>query len=255
MNPLSGESGHSLTVLAETRLPDTATQPGSGARQPGRHARPGRPDYRLRSLHNHSSKPVPIMSTRMDGQRPGRRTIPRIASTVVLLTVAALAALLLNGFVVRPYSVPGSAMTPTFKAGDRILVARPAILPSPIRIGEIVVFRPKQNLPCSVVGGQGGDLVRRVVALPGQTIWSVGNTIFVNGQPLRDLGWYDVRFGPLGSTPIASTKLSSGQYYVMADNRSDSCDSRAFGPISQSSIVGAGIAIVARSGHLFVRAL
>jgi signal peptidase I len=254
MNPSSRESGDALAVLREVQPPGQ-TRPASTGAGGGRHARPGKPDYRLRSLDTQRTRPVPVMSTRMDGQRPGRRTVSRIASAIGVLAVAALAALLLNAFVVRPYSVPGSAMTPTFKAGDRILVARPAFLASPIRTGEIVVFQPRQNLPCSVVGGQGGDLVRRVVALPGQTIWSVGNTIFVDGRPLRDSGWYDARFGELGSTPIVSTKLGSGQYYVMADNRSDSCDSRAFGPISKSSIVGAGIAIVARGGHLFVRAL
>jgi signal peptidase I len=181
--------------------------------------------------------------------------MPRIAGVVVLLAVAAFAALMLNGFVVQPYSVPGNAMTPTFRAGDRILVARPGVVANSVRTGEIVVFRPRHDLPCSVVGGRGGNLVRRVVALPGDTIWSVGNTIFVDGRPLRDAGWYDDRFGQLGSTPIVSTTLGRGQYYVMADNRSDACDSRAFGPISKSSIVGAGIAIVARSGHVFFRTL
>jgi signal peptidase I len=174
---------------------------------------------------------------------------------VVLLAVAALVAMLLNGFVAQPYSVPGNAMTPTFKAGDRILVARSGVLASPIRTGEIVVFRPARDLPCSVVGSRGGDLVRRVVALPGDTIWSSSNTIFVNGRPLSDHGWYDDRFGQLGFTPIARTTLGRDHYYVMADNRSDACDSRAFGPISKSSIVGAGIAIVTRSGHIFIRAL
>ena len=266
MNPLSGETGESLAVLEDIHVPGQAGEPVLGAAGAGRHARSAavhrpavvrsaRPDYRLRSLDTESDGPVPTMSTRMDGQRASARSIPRIASMIVLLAVAALVALVLNGFVVQPYSVPGNAMTPTFKAGDRILVARSGVLASPMRTGEIIVFRPRQNLPCSVVGSRSGDLVRRIVALPGDTIWSVGNTIFVNGRPLSDLGWYDDRFGQLGSTPIVHTTLGRDQYYVMADNRSDACDSRAFGPISSSSIVGAGIAIVARGGHVFVRAL
>ena len=44
--------------------------------------------------------------------------------------------------------------------------------------------------------------------------------------------------------------LASGEYFVMADNRSDACDSRVFGPISKSSVVGEGIAIVGRNGHV-----
>jgi signal peptidase I len=93
--------------------------------------------------------------------------------------------------------------------------------------------------------------VLRVVALPGDTISSVGDTILVDGRPLRERGWYDPRFGQVGSTPIRSTTLAPGQYFVMADNRSDACDSRVFGPISKSSIVGEGIAIVGRHGHVF----
>lgn len=264
MNPTSSDTTDSLAVIEDIHVPVQAGEAASGAGG-GRHARAAvhrpmvvrspKPDYRLRSLDTQPGRAVPTMSTRMGGWRTRRRAIPRIASAVCLLAVAALAALTVNGFVVQPYSVPGNAMTPTFQAGDRILVATPGVLAGPIRTGEIVVFRPRQDLPCSVVGARGGDLVRRVVALPGQTIWSVGNSIFVDGRPLRDSGWYDARFGPLGSTPIVSTKLGPGQFYVMTDNRSDACDSRAFGPISKSSIVGTGIAIVARDGHVFVRTL
>ena len=125
------------------------------------------------------------------------------------------------------------------------------LLRGPVRSGEIVVFRPPQSLPCTVVGGRGGDLVLRVVALPGETIWSVGDTIFVDGRPLSEQGWYNPRFGQVGSTPIRSTTLAPDQYFVLADNRSDACDSRAFGPISKSSVVGEGIAIVGRHGHVF----
>jgi signal peptidase I len=93
------------------------------------------------------------------------------------------------------------------------------------------------------------------VALPGEVIRSVGDTVLVDGRPLRNRAWYDPRFGQVGSTPVRATDLAPGQYFVMADNRSDACDSRLFGPISKSSVVGEGIAVVARSGHLFFEAL
>jgi signal peptidase I len=89
-----------------------------------------------------------------------------------------------------------------------------------------------------------------VVALPGQTIWSVGSTIFVSGRALSEKGWYNPRFGQLGSTPIPSTTLGASQYYVLGDNRSAACDSRVFGPIAKSSILGEGIALLVRHGHV-----
>jgi signal peptidase I len=215
-------------------------------------------DYRLRGLdapagtQPPATEPVervPPKPERTD-HRP-RRQGPLLVKVTILTALAALAVLLLRAFVLQPFAVPGDAMTPTLQAGDRILVVKSRLLEDPIHSGEIVVFRAPQSLSCTVVGGRGGDLVLRVVALPGQTIWSVDKTIFVDGRPLSEAGWYNPRSGPVGSTPIRSTTLGPDQYFVMADNRLDACDSRVFGPISKSSIVGEGIAIVGRHGHVY----
>jgi signal peptidase I len=146
-------------------------------------------------------------------------------------------------------------MAPTLQTGDRILVVKSGPLAGTIHSGQIVVLRPPKSLPCTLVGGRSGDLVLRVVALPGQTIWSVAGTIFVNGRGLQERGWYNRRFGQVGSAPVSRTTLGRNQYFVLADNRSDTCDSRAFGPISKSSIVGKAVAIVVRDGHFYLRAL
>jgi signal peptidase I len=227
----------------------------------GRHARsegaaratavrlPQELDYRLRGLRTEPTDDVPAPPSPMDHQQ--RRRSPLLVKAAVFVALAALAVLLLQAFVIQPFAVPANAMSPTLQAGDRILVLKSGLLEGPIRSGEIVVFHAPRSLPCTVVGGRGGDLVLRIVALPGEVIWSVGDTILVDGQPLPEKGWYDPRFGPVGSTPIRSTTLAPGQYFVMADNRSDACDSRIFGPISKSSIVGEGIAIVGRHGHVF----
>ncbi len=206
-------------------------------------------DYRHRGLRAALAQDVPWTSARTDHrQRHRRRRL--LAKVAVFVAVAALAVLLLQAFVIQPFAVAGDAMAPTIHAGDRILVLKSGLLEGPISSGDIVVFHPPRSLPCTVVGGRAGDLVLRVVALPGEAIWSVGNTIFVDGRPLRERGWYDRRFGQVGSRAIRSTTLAPGQYFVMADNRSDACDSRAFGPISKSSVVGEGIAVVGHQGHV-----
>lgn len=208
-------------------------------------------DYRLRGLRTDPTDDVPATSARTDHQQQRRRG-PLLAKVAVFVAVAGLAVVLLQAFVIQPFTVPGDAMAPTLQAGDRILVLKSGLLEGPVKSGEIVVFHPLRPLPCTVVGGRGGDLVLRVVALPGEVIWSVGDTILVDGRPLRERGWYDPRFGQVGSTPIASTTLAPRQYFVMADNRSDACDSRVFGPVAKSSIVGEGIAVVGRHGHVFI---
>jgi signal peptidase I len=267
MSPSSSHDGDSPAVVADgyperpERLPASSAAVGSG-----RHGRgvsdyrgtgvrsPQELDYRLRGLSTDPADYVSTAPIRPDRRRRPRRHGPLLAKVAVLLAVAALAAWLLPAFVVQPFSVPGAEMSPTLQAGDRILVAKAGLLEGAIHSGQIVVFRPPQFLPCTVVGG-GGDLVLRVVALPGQTIWSIDNTIFVDGRPLRERGWYDPRFGQIGSRPISSTTLVQNQYFVLGDNRSGACDSRVFGPISGSSIVGDAIAVVVRHGHVFLRKL
>jgi signal peptidase I len=209
-----------------------------------------KPDYRLRGLRIEPTDDAAVLSARADHRRP-RRHIPGLAKLVVFVALAALAVVIVQAFVIQPFAVSGDAMAPTLNAGDRILVLKSSFLEGPIRSGEIIVFHPPKSLPCSVVGGSsGGDLVLRVVALPGDDIWSRGGMIFVDGEPLHERGWYDPGLGQIGSIPIRSTTLGAGQYFVMADNRADACDSRVFGPITRSSVVGEATAIVGRHGHV-----
>ena len=78
------------------------------------------------------------------------------------------------------------------------------------------------------------DLVKRVIGLPGETISSSGGRVYIDGKPLSE-PWL-----PPGTvtTGIASQKVPPNEYFVMGDNRSDSEDSRFFGPIPRSLIVG-----------------
>jgi len=170
----------------------------------------------------------------------------------VVLVVVVLAAVLLRVAVVQPFSVPSAAMMPTLHSGDRILVVKASRLTGPLQSGEIIVFRHPSPFLCSTGQEAGQDLVQRVVGLPGETMWSVGNKIFINGRKLHERGWYDSKFGQVGSTPIRRTKIPPGRYFVMGDNRSDSCDSRAFGTIPRSAVVGKVLAVVVRDGHLYV---
>ncbi len=202
-------------------------------------------DYRLRGLHFEPRDDASLTAARADHRQ--RR---RAAKIVVFVGMVALAVWLLHAFVIQPFVMPGDAMTPTLQPGDRVLVLKSSLLSGSIHRGEIIVFQPPRSLPCTVLGGSTGDLALRVVALPGDVIRSAGGTIFVDGQPLQERGWFDPQSGQIGSTPIRSTTLGAGQYFVLSDNRADACDSRVFGPISRSSVVGKVIAIVGRQGHV-----
>jgi signal peptidase I len=128
----------------------------------------------------------------------------------------------------------------------------------PLGVGKnrwIIVFQHRKRFSCGPVGTTAQDLVERVIGLPGQTISSSADTIYVDKKILSEPGGYNAPYGQLGSKRIAPTKIAPGQYFVMGDNRIDSCDSRAFGPIPGALIVGKAVAIIVHDGHPHLHAL
>jgi signal peptidase I len=96
------------------------------------------------------------------------------------------------------------------------------------------------------------DLVKRVIALPGQTIYSAGNSIYVDGRRLREP--YLPPHEPLGPPVPAATRrvpfrLPPGEFYVLGDNRPISCDSRFWGPIKGASVVGKAVVLFWHDSH------
>jgi signal peptidase I len=182
-------------------------------------------------------------------KRPKRRR-RAVVETLVAIVAALVLALGLRAFVFQTFFIPSSSMVPTLSVGDRILVLKAFFNWHDVHTGEIVVFNhpPLDNCP----GPQNGDLVKRVIALPGQTIYSSGNNIYVDGKLLPEpfLPHYD----PLGpAIPHASAqnpyRVPAGDFYVLGDNRAVSCDSRYWGPIKGSSIVGQVVLIWWHNGH------
>ena len=108
--------------------------------------------------------------------RSGRRRILEWAAVVVL---AVLVAGGLRTFVVQAFYVPSGSMLPTLQIGDRIVVIKFGYT---IHRGDIVVFKR----PPSGHRHTDADLVKRVIGLPGETISSRGNTVLINGRPLKE---------------------------------------------------------------------
>lgn len=161
-----------------------------------------------------------------------------LLETAVMILVAVLLAGLLRTFAFQNFYVPTSSMVPTIGLYDRILVQKALFTWHDVREGDIVVF---SQPPLDHCPGPGGDLVKRVIALPGQRIYSSGNNIYVNGRLLAEP--YLPKHDPLGPPiPHASRphpyRVPPGEFYVLGDNRAISCDSRYWGPIKGSSIIG-----------------
>ena len=170
------------------------------------------------------------------GPRRRRRWRRALAELGVIILVAVLLAGLVRTFAFQTFWIPSASMTPTLGVYDRVLVQKAFFSWRDAREGDIVVF---SHPPLDDCPGPPGDLVKRVIALPGQTIYSSGNSIYVDGRRLAEP--YLPHYGPLGP-PIASRqhpyRVPPGEFYMLGDNRADSCDSRYWGPITGSSIVG-----------------
>ena len=177
-----------------------------------------------------------------------RRRTRSLAETAIIILVAVLLAFVVRAYVFQTFWIPSSSMVPTLSVYDRILVEKAFFNWHDVRAGEIVVFThpPRDNCP----GPQQGDLVKRVIALPGQTIYSSGNSIYINGRLLAEP--YLPRYDPLGPA-IASRqhpyRVPPGDFYLLGDNRAISCDSRYWGPIKGSSIVGEVVLLWWHDGH------
>jgi signal peptidase I len=156
---------------------------------------------------------------------------------LLVLGVAALLALGLRAFAFEAYFVPSSSMVPALRIGDRILVQKIFFEAHDLKRGDIIVFAdPPRDTMC---GPPVPDLVKRVIGLPGQRIYSLGSAIYIDGRRISEpyLPADDFLGRPIAS-PAHPYTIPANDFYVLGDNREDSCDSRYWGPVAGSSIVG-----------------
>jgi signal peptidase I len=172
-----------------------------------------------------------------------------IATSSFIAVVCAL--LVVKTFFIGYYHIPQNGMYPGLPAGSRLFTAKRAYSgASSVKRGDIVVFVREEN-------GQLYDYLWRVIALPGEKVEASGESLTINGQPVRrqrvrevsgstifreQIGdvTYEVAFdtSPRFSQPDTSITVPPDHFFVMGDNRLEASDSRNFGPIAFSSIVG-----------------
>jgi signal peptidase I len=187
--------------------------------------------------------PPPGPATENGASEPPARSTRWVREAVIVVLVAVVVAVLLRTFVVQTFFIPSGSMEPTLQVGDRILVNKLSYHLHGVGRGDIVVFSRPPNENCG--GPEVNDLVKRVIGLPGETISVSGGHVFVDGRRL-DESWLPsaeqgvTKAGPSGTAYSLdqSYRVPSNDYFVMGDNRTDSCDSRFWGPITKSLIVG-----------------
>jgi signal peptidase I len=148
---------------------------------------------------------------------------------VVILGGALLVAFVVKTFLFQAFFIPSPSMVPTLEVHDRVLVNKLSYRLHDVHRGDVVVFeRPPND------AGTIRDLIKRVVAVEGDTIETRGDTLFVNDKPVREPY---VKTSSIGGAVTRRT-IPQNQVFVMGDNRTNSSDSRVFGPIDEDAIVG-----------------
>lgn len=178
-----------------------------------------------------------------------------------------LIVLLLRSFIVEPFRIPSGSMLPTLEIGDFILVNKYAYgLKLPVlhdkivpvgapRTGDVAVFRYPRDAS--------QDYIKRIVGVPGDHIIYRDKQLQINGQVIAqaergDIGVFsemlpiemqrrseslpgaghDILLAPSVSQPMGQWRVPPGHYFVMGDNRDNSNDSRAWGFVPETNLVG-----------------
>jgi signal peptidase I len=146
---------------------------------------------------------------------------------IILLVSFVLVFGFVRPFVVEAFWIPSASMVPTLKYGDRVLVNKFIYRFTEPQRGDIIVFKS--------VEGDGQDLIKRVVGVPGDEIAVRGGKLFVNGEPQKEP--YVNKKYPDKSF-YAPTTVPKDHVFAMGDNRANSQDSRVFGPVPEKNIEG-----------------
>jgi signal peptidase I len=173
---------------------------------------------------------------------------PTIVDWVVTIVIAVGAVLAIKAWIVNPYRIPSSSMEPTLHCAqpqpgcfanysDRVLANRFIFHFRDPHRGDIVVFKTPEK--AFEACGAGGTFVKRIVGLPNDVVTERRGQVSINGKPL------DEPYIPTDERDDRSGKwiVPAGSYFMMGDNRAQSCDSREWGSVPRGDLIGPVFAV------------
>mgnify|MGYP000974590102 FL=1 len=150
-----------------------------------------------------------------------------------LIKFAILALLIvvpIRTFIAQPFIVSGSSMVPTFENNDYLIVDELSYRINEPHRGDVVIFKwPKDTTKY---------FIKRIIGLPGETVKIAGNTIIIKNKDNPDGFILNEPYVKNKSNDEMEVTLPENQFFVMGDNRSGSADSRAWGTLPRSLMVG-----------------
>lgn len=161
-------------------------------------------------------------------QQMGTHVIDFIQTLVVFGAIFALIYL----FIAQFHKVSGNSMVSTFHNGDYLITEKVSYKLGLPKRGDIIVLKNPRD--------ESQDFIKRIIALPGDTIKIEDNAVFLNGQKLTENYLAAEIETHSGAFLTEGTDIKAGpnQYFVMGDNRNHSSDSREWGSITKEGIIG-----------------
>ena len=177
-----------------------------------------------------------------------RETMSQALSDILKSLILAVVLFFAVQAILQNYQVFGASMEPSVSSGERIIVNKAAYSSLDLdRLSKLVPFYDEENGSKLHLFGepQRGDvviidspnppperLIKRIVGIPADTVEIRANVLYINGQPIEEPHTSDA--GPSMSPEV----VPEDHYFILGDNRGRSKDSRFFGPIHQSDIIG-----------------
>jgi signal peptidase I len=177
-------------------------------------------------------------------QRPANHLSKTIREWAIVVVVAITAAILMKVFVVQQFYVSGHSMDTTLHDFDRVLVNKLSYDLHDPRRGDVVVLEDSH-------GFDKRDLIKRVIALPGETIEIRQCVVYIDGKRLVEPYLDPDVVTPTNCGPdYGPAKMGDDKVFVMGDNRGGSGDSRnSLGPVDYDQIVGRAFVVIWPKGH------
>lgn len=173
------------------------------------------------------------MSTDDNEQSFGRWLI----ETVLLVLLALILAQGIKAFILQPFVIPSGSMIPTIQEKDRVLAEKISyrFFGAPEK-GDIVVFDNPTTDPMERAAAP--ILIKRLIAVGGQTVDLRQGVVYVDDVALVEPYTHGLPSDPLNPAIAYPFRIPADSYWMMGDNRTNSGDSRQFGPVPKAAVLG-----------------
>jgi len=154
-----------------------------------------------------------------------------VYSFIETILVALVLAIVLYLFIMTPHEVVGNSMHPTYKNGEMLMANKITYRVSEPKRGDVIIFKFSDTQ----------DFIKRIIGIPRDEVMIKDGKIYINGELLDESKYLESTVITNGGSYLhegQTVTIQDGEYFVCGDNRTNSSDSREFGPIAEDKIKG-----------------